>query len=79
MSAEDPQNEPPAGSDSEDQSFQNQLNPEDQKKVDEFVNSGINSVERKPFKPMRMMLLLIVVVTVLSVFSQLLASWFGAY
>lgn len=65
--------------DTTDRSYQNRLKPEDQKRVDEFVSRGINSVERKPFKPMRMMLLLIGVVLVLSVFSQLLARWAGVY
>ena len=65
--------------DTTDRSYQNRLKPEDQKRVDEFVSRGINSVERKPFKPMRMMLLLIGVVLVLSIFSQLLARWAGVY
>ena len=34
-----------------DKSYQNRLYPEDQEKVDEFVARGINSVERKPFRP----------------------------
>jgi Protein of unknown function (DUF3094) len=65
--------------DTADRSYQNSLYPEDQKKVDEFVTRGINSVDRKPFKPMRLMLLLIAVVTVLSVLSQFLARWAGVY
>ncbi|MDZ7783118.1 MAG: DUF3094 family protein [Halioglobus sp.] len=62
-----------------DRSYQNRLYPEDQEKVDAFLRRGVNSVERKPFKPMRMMILLIVVVTTLSLFSQLLARWAGVY
>mgnify|MGYP001827567648 CR=1 FL=1 len=62
-----------------DRSYQNRLKPEDQAKVDEFISRGVNSVERKPFKPIRMVLLLIAVVTVLSIFSQLLARWAGVY
>lgn len=62
-----------------DRSYQNRLHPEDQEKVDAFLRRGVNSVERKPFKPMRMMILLIVVVTTLSLFSQLLARWAGIY
>lgn len=57
----------------------NRLYPEDQAKVDEFVSKGINSVERKPFRPMRLLLLLIAVVVSLSIFSQLLARWAGIY
>jgi hypothetical protein len=55
------------------------LYPEDQAKVDEFVSKGVNSVERKPFKPFRLLLILMGVVIFLSVFSQLLARWAGIY
>ncbi|MHA7815762.1 MAG: DUF3094 family protein [Pseudohaliea sp.] len=55
------------------------LKPEDQAKVDEFLQKGVNSVERKPFKPIRLVILLLVVVTTLSVLSQLLAKWAGVY
>ncbi|HCD55585.1 MAG TPA: DUF3094 domain-containing protein, partial [Halieaceae bacterium] len=41
---------------------QPRLYPEDQAKVDEFVTRGVNSVERKPFKPIRLLVLLMVVV-----------------
>ena len=56
-----------------------QLSPEDQAKVDAFLRKGVNSVERKPFKPLRLLILLVVVVTTLSVLSQLLAKWAGVY
>ncbi len=65
--------------DQQDRSFKNSLFPEDQKKVDDFVNRGINSVQRKPFRPMRLLILLIVVVTTLSILSQFLARWAGVY
>ena len=55
------------------------LYPEDQAKVDEFVARGVNSVERKPFKPLRLLLILMGIVFFLSVFSQLLAKWAGIY
>ena len=55
------------------------LSPGDQAKVDAFLKKGVNSVERKPFKPIRLLLLLVVVVTTLSVLSQLLANWAGVY
>ncbi len=64
---------------SQDKSYQNSLYPEDQKKVDEFLSRGVNSVERKPFRPMRMMIMLIVVVTSLSILSQFIARWAGVY
>ena len=63
----------------EDRSFQNSLYPEDQKKVDEFVSRGINSVERKPFRPGRLLLILIAVVTGLSLLSQFLVRYAGIY
>ena len=62
-----------------DKSYQNRLRPEDQAKVDDFISRGINSVERKPFRPMRLMILLIVVVLGLSILSQFLARWAGVY
>lgn len=65
--------------DKSDRSYNNSLYPEDQKKVDEFVNRGINSVQRKPFRPLRLLLMLIIVVTTLSLFSQFLARWAGVY
>ena len=63
----------------QDKSYQNTLYPEDQKKVDEFLARGVNSVERKPFRPMRLMIMLIVVVMGLSILSQFLARWAGIY
>ncbi len=63
----------------QDRSYENRLYPEDQARVDEFLKRGVNSVERKPFKPFRMILLLIAVVTFFSILSQLIASWSGVY
>jgi hypothetical protein len=65
--------------DKQDRSHQNRLYPEDQAKVDEFIKRGVNSVERKPFRPMRLLLILIAVVMALSIFSQFLARWAGVY
>ena len=58
---------------------ENRLYPEDQAKVDEFIARGVNSVDRKPFKPLRLLLILMGIVIILSVFSQLLAKWAGIY
>ena len=66
-------------SEEQDKSYQNRLNPEDQARVDEFIKRGVNSVERKPFRPMRLLIILIVIVTGLSIFSQLIARWAGIY
>jgi len=63
--------------DNTDSSYKNRLYPEDQAKVDDFVARGVNSVERKPFRPGRLLVVLIVVVFVLSAFSQFLARWAG--
>lgn len=71
-----PMTEPDNNKDTTDST---RLYPEDQAKVDEFVARGVNSVERKPFRPIRLLFLLIAVVTLLSVFSQLLADWAGVY
>ena len=62
-----------------DNSYQNRLYPDDQAKVDEFISRGVNSVERKPFRPMRLLILLMVVVIGLSILSQFLARWSGIY
>ena len=62
-----------------DKSYQNRLYPEDQARVDEFLSRGVNSVERKPFRPGRLLIMLIVVVMGLSILSQFLARWAGIY
>lgn len=60
-------------------SEENKLYPEDQAKVDAFLSQGVNSVERKPFRPFRLLLILIVIVSGLSVFSIVLARSAGIY
>ena len=65
--------------DSQDRSYQNSLYPEDQKKVDEFISRGVNSVERKPFRPGRLLVLLVAITIGLSLLSQFLARWAGIY
>lgn len=42
------------------------LSPEDQAKVDKFVSSGVNSVERQPFRPLYLLLVVVIVLTLLS-------------
>jgi hypothetical protein len=63
----------------QDKSHENKLYPEDQARVDGFIERGVNSVERKPFRPLRLLLILIAVVTSLSILSQFLARWAGIY
>ncbi len=62
--------------DPQDRSYQNNLYPDDQQKVDAFVKRGINAVERKPFRPMRLLIMLIVVVNVLVILSQWLVHYY---
>ncbi len=59
--------------------LERELRPEDQKRVDEFLKRGVNSVERKPFRPMILMIMLIVIVTALSLLSQWIANIAGVY
>jgi len=66
-------------SNQEESDFKNRLYPEDQARVDDFVSRGINSVERKPFRPGRLLIMLIVVVVSLSFLAQFLARWAGVY
>ena len=65
--------------DIKDSSYENRLHPEDQARVDGFIKRGVNSVERKPFRPLRLLLILIAIVLGLSIFSQFLARWAGVY
>ena len=67
------------GDDAAASAAERKLRPEDQARVDAFLKRGVNSVERKPFKPLRLMLLLIAVVMALSLFSQWLAHRAGVY
>lgn len=58
-------------------SDENRLYPEDQAKVDKFLSEGVNSVERKPFRPFRLLFILLAIVTSLSIFSLWLARSAG--
>ena len=51
----------------------------DQARVDAFLKRGVNSVERKPFKPLFLILLLMAVVAAFSLLSQGIAQWAGIY
>ncbi len=64
---------------SDDSPFERSLRPEDQERVDAFLKRGVNSVERKPFRPILLLIMLIVVVAGLSLFSQWLARSAGVY
>ena len=55
------------------------LKPEDQARVDGFLERGVNAVERKPFRPGLLIILLIVVVMGFSALSQGIAYWADIY
>lgn len=54
-----------------------ELYPEDQKKVDEFLRSNVNDVERKPFKPLRLLAIIFAVLVLLTFISYLVARSHG--
>ncbi|MDU9413305.1 DUF3094 domain-containing protein [Pseudomonas sp. zfem005] len=49
------------------------LTPEDQQKVDQYLNLPQHQVEREPFKPWRLLMILLVMVIGLGILSRLLA------
>ena len=55
------------------------LSDADQARVDAFLERGVNSVERKPFKPLFLIFLLMAVVAAFSLLSQGIAQWAGVY
>ena len=55
------------------------LSEDDQAKVDAFLERGVNSVERKPFRPLFLIFLLMAVVAGFSLLSQGIAQWAGIY
>jgi hypothetical protein len=54
-----------------------QLSDEDMARVKEFLSTGYNDTERKPFRPLYMMVLLVVAVSSLSVLSLVIARSHG--
>ena len=55
------------------------LSDTDQARVDAFLERGVNSVERKRFRPLFLLFLLIFVVAGFSLLSQSIAQWAGIY
>lgn len=55
------------------------LSVEDQARVDRFISTGVNSTEKKPFRPILLVVLLVSVVTGFSLLSQVLAQMAGVY
>ncbi len=62
-----------------DETASQPLSKEDQTRVDGFLASGVNSVERRPFRPVFLIVVLIAVVTGFSLLSQGIAQWAGIY
>lgn len=58
---------------------ENQLYPEDQARVDQYLREGYNDVERKPFRPLYMMAMLTTVVTLFSILAVVIARAAGVY
>jgi hypothetical protein len=54
-------------------SEERKLYPEDQARVDEYLRTGYNDVERKPFRPLYMMIMLNVVTIALLALSKWIA------
>ncbi len=51
------------------------LSPEDQERVDKYLSSNINDVERKPFRPFLLLAIIIGVMGILTLVAWVLA-WF---
>lgn len=53
------------------------LSAEDQARVDRYLHSGYNDVERKPFRPILLLVIIVGVLTMLSLLSLLIAQTKG--
>lgn len=53
------------------------LSKEDQKRVDAYLSSGFNSVNRAPFRPLRLLILIWVVVATLGLISWYIGKQAG--
>jgi len=49
------------------------LNPDDQKRVEEYLQAPQHQVERRPFRPWLLLVVVLVVVIVLGLLSRLLS------
>ncbi|QXI39233.1 DUF3094 family protein [Pseudomonas xantholysinigenes] len=50
------------------------LNPEDQRRVDEYLSAPQHQVERRPFRPWLLLLLVVAVTVGLGLLSRLLSG-----
>lgn len=53
------------------------LYPDDQRKVDEFINSNVNRVQRAPFKPLVLLAFLLVLLLGFTGLAFVIASQYG--
>ena len=51
------------------------LSDEDKARIEQFLNTPVNRVERKPFRPLYMVIMLLVVMSALMALSRWLASF----
>jgi len=58
-------------------SEENKLSKEDQDRIDNYLESGFNSVERKPFRPWRLVAVIWVVVAALGYISWFIGKQAG--
>ncbi|UCO99090.1 DUF3094 domain-containing protein [Metapseudomonas lalkuanensis] len=49
------------------------LTPEDQQKVDQYLNLSQHQVERQPFRPWRLLWIVLAIVVALGILSRLLS------
>ena len=57
---------------------QRRLSDEDKARVEQFLDTPINRVKRKPFRPIYLLIMLMVVMSALMALSKWLASLIGA-
>ena len=54
-----------------------ELYPEDQAKVDAFLKTNVNTVERRPFKPLKLLLVIIISLVVMTLIAFFVAPNHG--
>ncbi|WP_250461528.1 DUF3094 family protein [Microbulbifer litoralis] len=64
-------------SDKPDDTPAKKLSDEDQARVESYLHSGVNDVERKPFRPWLLLAVIVGVLTLLSLVSVLIARTKG--
>lgn len=50
------------------------LYPDDQKRVDEFLATSVNDVERKPFSPLTLLVVIVLSLGLLTLVSYIIAA-----